>query len=320
MVGLSDYEQKRAARIKCNEQKIKSLDLPNISKESPLKPLKVKATIKKKKDPTPATRISGRSKKAVNYKEKTEADVESAEENEETVTKSCGSTDVKRYRDLLIKHKKNLYKDPPQLPPDANVLTKTAPPPTRNGIGEYIFKDSATFRPNLSPMEVLQQGGFGGTYFRSIDSAVTGLRYQGTEVLGELPKEWIKGLSVSKQLCCQDYDTKVNKYGVKCGGCLGMWESSGWIVSIDPYGWFQWYCRYFQGRRSTDDERQISRWAKSAGITGRFRGQLCNKVLYANTSVDDRSISPVIRQTLHHWGFVLTQEALNQHKKNKGIK
>jgi len=57
----------------------------------------VKATIKKKKDPTPATRISGRSKKAVNYKEKTEADVESAEENEETVTKSCGSTDVKRW-------------------------------------------------------------------------------------------------------------------------------------------------------------------------------------------------------------------------------
>ena len=47
----------------------------------------------------------------------------------------------------------------------------------------------------------------------------------------------------------------VNKFGAKCGGSLGMWESSGWISSLDPYGWFQWYCRFFQGRRCSDDER-----------------------------------------------------------------
>jgi hypothetical protein len=167
---------------------------------------------------------------------------------------------------------------------------------------------------------VLQAGGFGGTYFRSIDSAVTAKRYDGKDVVGELPADWIKGLSLPKQLCSPDYNPAVNKWGVKCGGSLGMWESSGWIAAIDPYGWFQWYCRFFQGRRSTDDERQISRWAKSAGLNGRFRSQLCNKTIHAGVEHDSAKISPVIRQTLHHWGFELTPEALQQHKKKLGMK
>merc|ERR1712025_882347 len=77
----------------------------------------------------------------------------------------------------------------------------------------------------------------------------------------------------------QVYRKHINKYGVKCGGSLGMWESSGWISDSDPYGWFQWYCRFYNGRRCEDDSRQISRWLKSAGAKGRFRSQLCNKIL-----------------------------------------
>lgn len=114
------------------------------------------------------------------------------------------------------------------------------------------------------------------------------------------------------------YKNSVNKYGVKCGGSLGMWESSGWITDCDPYGWFQWYCRFYQGRRCADDARQISRWCKSAGPKGRFRSQLCNKILAAHTSCDNRSISPVIRQTLLHWGLEITPDVLAKHRKRTG--
>ena len=87
--------------------------------------------------------------------------------------------------------------------------------------------------------EVLRSGSFGGTYFRSITSAVTNVHYKAEEVLQEtLPPEWIAGLPKSS-LISGTYRTQVNKYGVKCGGSLGMWESSGWIVECDPYGWFQ---------------------------------------------------------------------------------
>jgi hypothetical protein len=55
------------------------------------------------------------------------------------------------------------------------------------------------------------------------------------------------------------------------GGNLDMWEYSWWITEIDPYGWFQWYCIFYLGRRSTDDERQIKRWLKSIGLHGWFR-------------------------------------------------
>ena len=99
-----------------------------------------------------------------------------------------------------------------------------------------------------------------------------------------------------------------------------MWESSGWIVDCDPYGWFQWYCRFYQGRRCSDDARQISRWCKSAGPKGRFRSQLCNKILAAKTSCGNASISPVIRQTLLHWGLEITEIVLEKHRKRVGAK
>jgi len=93
-----------------------------------------------------------------------------------------------------------------------------------------------------------------------------------------------------------------------------MWESSGWIADSDPYGWFQWYCRFYSGRRSSDDARQMSRWCKSAGLKGRFRSQLCNKIIAAGTTAGDVKISPVIRQTLLHWGLEVTEDILEKHK------
>lgn len=114
------------------------------------------------------------------------------------------------------------------------------PLPTRDATtNEYKFADRPEFRPNLSPQEVLQMGSFGGTYFRPIKSSVTNIGY-GEEVWKELPSEWLKGLNVKTQIASSTYRERNNRYGVKCGGSLEMWEESGWMRDSDPYGWFQW--------------------------------------------------------------------------------
>ena len=94
----------------------------------------------------------------------------------------------------------------------------------------------------------------------------------------------------------------VNKYGVKCGTSLRFWENRGWINKIDPYDWFRWYFRYWLGRRSKDDKRQINRWKK---IVSRFRGKLMTMIGNAGSKYDDCSISPKIRQILLYWGYEL---------------
>ena len=66
------------------------------------------------------------------------------------------------------------------------------------------------------------------------------------------------------------------------------------------------YCRFFQGRRSEDDDRQISRFLACAGPNGRWRGNLCGKILLSGASFDDPSVAPVVRQTLLHWAYALS--------------
>ena len=126
------------------------------------------------------------------------------------------------------------------------IYEKKAGIPERTSNGELNFPDFPHFRPNLTPKEVLQMGSFGGTYFRPIRSSVTGVTYSNTE-WQELPTDWFEGLNIKTQVTAMKYNTNVNKYKVNCGGDLEMWESSGWITHIDPYGWFQWYCRFYQG-------------------------------------------------------------------------
>ena len=173
------------------------------------------------------------------------------------------------------------------------------------------------FKPNKSPKQVFKLGAFGGTYYRPIYSSITTKNYTPQEAMEDLPKTWFQGLDINKQVASPKYDKKVNKYKVKCGSTLEAWEDSGWIVEQDPYGWFQWYCRYCTGRRTDDDERQIGRWLKLAGPNGRFRRTLMNKIIKNNTTYDDYTISPVIRQVLLHWGYQLTKKDLDQYKKSK---
>lgn len=213
---------------------------------------------------------------------------------------------------------------PPLAPSDLPPLELTAPPPTRDGTSrEFVFDDAPIFRPKLSPEEVLRAGAFGGTYFRPIQSGVTGRRY--TRTWEELPAEWLAGLDVPRVVGSEAYSKGVNKYGVSCGQGLDAWESSGWIVAQDPYGWFQWYSRFFQGRRSDDDTRQIGRWSRCAGPTGRWRGNLVGKVYRSGASYDDRGVSPVVRQTLLHWAYELNEadyldgvEQIKAREANKG--
>ena len=189
----------------------------------------------------------------------------------------------------------------------------TAPLPTRSHDNVFSFKSHPTFKPNVSPEEVLRAGSFGGTYFRTIASGVTGKVH--AEAYLELPKEWLTGLNVSKVISSPRYDVKVNKYKVKSGQDLREWESSDWIKQQDPFGFFQWYCRFFQGRRTDDDERQVARWCACAGEKGRWKANLAHKVAASGKDVDDPTVSPVVRQTLLHWGYRLTLDDLNEGKR-----
>ena len=103
------------------------------------------------------------------------------------------------------------------------------------------------------------------------------------------------------------YDVGVNKYGVKCGMSLRFWKNKGWIKGQDPYGWFQWYCQYYLGRRSSDNERQMKR---RNDIVNRFKGILVKMIKDKGAKFDDYSISPKIRQILLHWGYELVENDL----------
>ena len=110
------------------------------------------------------------------------------------------------------------------------------------------------FGANKTPTEVIKESAFGGMYFRDIYSGVTGKWDK---------KSWkefdqLKNLD-QKFFCSGYYGVSVNKYDGKCGTSPRFWENKGWINKLDPYGWFQWYFRYWLGRRLEDDERQINR-------------------------------------------------------------
>ena len=99
------------------------------------------------------------------------------------------------------------------------------------------------FKPELTPAEMLHLGVFGGKYL--------------TDCRREFPKSWFQ----HAQLSPGGYDPAKNYFGVEASQPLSFWRKKGWIYRDDPRGWFQWYCRYYMGRRLDDeDARQIKRW------------------------------------------------------------
>lgn len=126
-----------------------------------------------------------------------------------------------------------------------NIFYTDKPVIRKDGVFTFPNRDDATdeevayvsrFHPNKSPEEVLRAGAFGGTYFRTIRSGV--LQKTLSKAWKELPKEWVEGLNPAIYLerPWKEYDTTINKFGVKSGTTLEDWESSGWISPIDPYG------------------------------------------------------------------------------------
>ena len=188
------------------------------------------------------------------------------------------------------------------------------PLPTRKSDKTLYFSDYPEFKPNLTPKEIFQMGSFGGTYYRPIYSTINNRKYTGAHK--EFEKHgWFDGLNIETQVASSICRPKLNKYGVKAGSSLLAWEKSGWINPIDPYGWFQWYCRFYLGRRCKDDERQIDRWNKYAGEeSGRYRRRLINMCIKEGKKYNDYSVSPVIRQGLQHWAYKLNLKDYNKHK------
>lgn len=179
--------------------------------------------------------------------------------------------------------------------------------PRRNKNNEYTFNDYPNFNPNLSPREMFVAGSFGGTYWRPIYSSVNKKNYKNQHL--NYPKSWWKGLPDNYLITPWDkYDKTINTYNVMVGTTLEFWECKEWIKDLHPYGWVQWYCNFFQGKRSPDDERQVKRWMQTAGPKSRFRKRLINMINNKNAEYDDFTISPKIRQTLQHWGYRLTKE------------
>lgn len=173
-----------------------------------------------------------------------------------------------------------------------------------------VFDDHPEFRPNVTPAEMFSLGVFGGSYYRPIHSGVVNkdLKDQHEEFrhLG-----WWNNIpdhKIANKVCNKNY----NWMKVKAGSSLADWESKKWIIPQDPYGWVQWYCRFYAGRRSADDQRQIDRWDRYTGPKrGRWRKNLINKLKGAKANYDDPSISPVIRQGLLQWAYILVPEDLN---------
>ena len=99
------------------------------------------------------------------------------------------------------------------------------------------------FRPELTPKEMLALGVFGGKYM--------------TDCCNEFPASWFAHAKLSPS----GSDPALNCFGVIASQPLSVWRREGWIHPDDPRGWFQWYCRYYMGRRMPDeDARQIKRW------------------------------------------------------------
>jgi hypothetical protein len=183
--------------------------------------------------------------------------------------------------------------------------TSSVVKPYKNEYGKLQFEDYPLFIPNLTPKEIFERGSFGGTYWRPIKSSVTGENY----INVNKQYEWLSHIADKYLNNPWDrYNNKINTYNVKVGSTLQEWESSGWINKTHPYGWVHWYCDFYNGVRGPDDERQVGRWIRTAGPKSRFTRALINLIHKNNTYYDDFSISPKRRQTLQHWGYILTEK------------
>lgn len=131
------------------------------------------------------------------------------------------------------------------------------------------------FKPDLTPKQMLELGVFGGKYM--------------TDCQKEFPKSWFRKAKLNHQ----EHDPNLNHFKVNASKPLKYWRDKGWISKEDPRGWFQWYCRYYMGRRlPEEDHRQIKRWKSIARHIGQLK---------KNCKAGDTECRPRQRQALLHW-------------------
>ena len=133
------------------------------------------------------------------------------------------------------------------------------------------------FEPQLTPAEMLRLGVFCGKYM--------------TDCRREFPKTWFAGA----RLADGRRDCSLNFFGVDASQPLSEWKRKGWLHPDDPRGWFQWYCRYYLGRRMPkEDARQIKRWKAI---------QRHVRQVQKNCEPGDLMCRRRQRQTLLHWAY-----------------
>lgn len=141
-------------------------------------------------------------------------------------------------------------------------------------VGKNFDKD---FRPDLTPKQMLALGVFGGKYM--------------TDCKKEYPRDWWTKAKLSPKF----HNPEINYLKVNASQSLGVWKKKGWIYKEDPRGWFEWYCRYYMGRRiEEEDKRQIKRWRAMR----RHVAQITK-----NCRPGDILCRPIQRQALLHWAY-----------------
>ena len=133
-----------------------------------------------------------------------------------------------------------------------------------------------TFKPQLKPKQMLELGIFGGKYM--------------TDCRDEFPESWFERAKLSPERRNPD----LNYFQIDASKPLSYWQEKGWIWPNDPRGWFQWYCRYYMGRRCEDDERQIKRWKAMVRHLVQLR---------VNCKPGDMNCRRRQRQALLHWAY-----------------
>ncbi len=133
------------------------------------------------------------------------------------------------------------------------------------------------FAPELTPPQMLELGVFAGKYM--------------TDARDEFPKSWF----ARAKLSTERRNPKLNCFGVDASQPLSIWRAKGWIHPDDPRGWFQWYCRYYMGRRlPEEDRRQIKRWKAMRRHIAQIRN---------NCDEGDLGCRRRQRQALMHWAY-----------------
>ena len=135
------------------------------------------------------------------------------------------------------------------------------------------------FKPDLTPAQMLGLGVFGGRYMRDCEK--------------EFPASWFRRAKFYP-LGWAGHDEGINFFGVDASLPLEVWRKKGWIHPEDPRGWFQWYCRYYMGRRMEDDERQIKRWLAIKRHIAQLKKHCAKGDLFCRRKQ---------RQALLHWAY-----------------